>query len=211
MQAGQGIVRLGVVEVPALADAHRLPIIVGMALQAVLPQPPLMVVFMASGARGGKTQIRLAQILNLDRRPLALRDMLRRMTLGAGKTRVFSFECISGLLVIEALDVKFDQRKILAVVVGVATGTLLAGSRLDVVRRVQSLVGLDAGSNFRVAFTAPKSWGPTRQLMTGRTVGGTVQRLMGTRQRSRRNLRCQVWQSQQAQQHNSPGNHSRPL
>lgn len=123
-----------------LVDRHRFPVVVVVALQAVLPQAALVVVFMASAAGWRYTQVGSLQILDFNDRAFALRNVLRTVTLGAGQTCVLAFQHVARLLVIEAVDVPLDQREVLPVVIGVAAGTILAGTGFDVVRSMQALL-----------------------------------------------------------------------
>jgi len=51
---------------------------------------------------------------------------------------MLAFEKISSFLVIEGLNVPFDQREVLSIVFGVAAGAFLAGAGRNVVGSVQA-------------------------------------------------------------------------
>lgn len=59
--------------------------------------------------------------------------MLRGVAAVAGQRRVLAFERVTGLLVVEGFDVPLDKGKIHAVVFGMATCALLAGSGIKVI------------------------------------------------------------------------------
>jgi len=63
------------------------------------------------------------------------------VALVAGKSGVLALEQITGFLVVERLWIPLNERKIFAIVFGVAAGALLARSRRDVICRMQSLAG----------------------------------------------------------------------
>lgn len=54
---------------------------------------------------------------------------------------MLALQNVACLLVIESLDVPFDERKIFAVVIGMTAGAILVRPGLDVVRSVQPSVG----------------------------------------------------------------------
>ena len=153
VQSGQRVARFGVVE---LADSHGLPVIVGVALEAVRTQASLVLVLVTGDAVLGNTQKGPIQVLDLDLRALGRRHVLRTVALVASQTRVLAFERVSGLLVIEAIRVPLDEGKILPVVLGVAAHAFLAGPRGDVIGGVQALVRRQARSNLRVAIQTPE-------------------------------------------------------
>lgn len=110
------------------------------------------------------------------------------MTLHAGEGGVLALEWISSLLVIESLDVPLDQRKICAVMFGMATGALLAGSWLEVVGRMQALFRRNARPDLTMALQTFQC-ALASELVTACAVTRAIQGLMGLGKRSRRNLR----------------------
>ena len=122
------------VEVP---DADRFPIVVGMALQAILAQSSLVLVLVTGDAGRGYTQKCLIQIFDFNDCALRLGDMFSGVTTIAGQPGVLALEWISRLLVIEGPRIPFDQREILAVMFRVTPCAFLAGVRVQVVRGVQ--------------------------------------------------------------------------
>lgn len=185
VRSGQRIPCLGVIE---LANRNRLPIGVVVALGTIHTQPPLMRILVASRAGLRNTQKAARQVLHLDRRALRGSDMLGSMASSASYPGVFAFENITGELVIEGLDVPFNERKILTVVLGVAAGAVVAGARRNVVGSVEPLARGKSGCNFSVAVEALQR-GRGTELVTSRTVSCAVQRLVRPRKRTGRDLR----------------------
>ena len=102
------------------------PVIIVVALQAVLTQPPFMLVLVASDAGRGHAEIRLAEIFKLDTLTFTLRHVLCCMASITGQPSMPALERVSGLLVVKGFDVPFDQRKINSVVLGVTASAFLA-------------------------------------------------------------------------------------
>lgn len=124
------------IEVATFCDAHRFPIVVSVALQAILTETAIVVIFVAGCASRREPKISSAEFFNFNGGPFSRGDMLRRVALGASQSGVFALKIVASLLVIEVLNVPLDQWKILAIVIGMAACTLLTGSRLDVVGRM---------------------------------------------------------------------------
>ena len=110
------------------------------------------------------------------------------MAASTGQARMLAFENIAGKFVIECFRIPLNERKVFPVMLGVATGTLLARSLGDVVGGVQTLVRGDARPDFSVAFDALQG-GAGAEFMTSGTVGCARKRLVCPRKRTRRNLR----------------------
>lgn len=125
MQPGQRVTRFRVVE---LLDLDRLPVLIIVALQAILAEPAFVLILVASNASSRESQISPIQILLFDCRPLLGGNMCRVVTLIASQPRMFAFQNVPGFLVIEGLDVPLDEWKVLAVMLGVAARTFLARS-----------------------------------------------------------------------------------
>ena len=66
------------------------------------------------------------QVLDLDSRALRGGEVVGSVAASAGHSRMFTFENITGELVIERLGIPLDERKILPVVFGVAARALIA-------------------------------------------------------------------------------------
>jgi len=158
------------------------------ALLAIRAQPPFVRILMTGGAGLGGAQKRSAQILDLDKRLVGGRNVLRAMTLVAGQAGVFSLQRIASLLVIKRIGIPLDDGKIFSIVVGVAAHAALAGSRLEVVGGVQPAVRRQAGGNLGMAFQTSKCRLAGGKFVAGRAIARAIQRAMGARQRARRNL-----------------------
>jgi len=122
MRAGQRIPRFGVIK---LGQVDRLPVGVIVTLQTTRTQPSLMRVLMAGSAGLRYSQKTARQVLHLDRSALLRCDVIGTVAASASHARMFSFENVSGKFVVERLGIPLDQRKILAVMFGVATRALL--------------------------------------------------------------------------------------
>jgi len=103
---------------------------------------------------------------------------------------------------VEGLDVPFDQRKVFAIVLRVTARALLAGIGWDVIGRMQSLAGIEAGGDLSVAVQAFEDRLSAKLVATG-TIGRTVERLMRTRQRPGRDL-CACRRHQHADAESEP-------
>ncbi len=68
------------------------PVVIVVALQAVLTEPPFMCILVASDARGRNTKESLAQILHLDLGTINRRDLLRQVAFAARETRMLALE-----------------------------------------------------------------------------------------------------------------------
>lgn len=108
-----------------LINVDRLPIREVVALRTVRAQAALVLIRMAVRARLGDAQESAIQI-RLDPHTLKRRDFQRGVALVAAQARVPPFERITGLLVIEDLDVPLDQREVLAVMFRMAADAFLA-------------------------------------------------------------------------------------
>jgi hypothetical protein len=84
--------------------------------------------------------------------------------------------------------------------------TLQARTRFDVVGGVQSLSRNEARSNFVVTAKALENGFASRDLVAGNTVGHAVDRLVGSRERTRRYLCYGQVRIRQETQHDIPQN-----
>jgi len=114
--------------------------------------------------------------------------VIRGVALVARQTRVLPFERVSGLLVVKRVGIPLDDGEVLSVVIGVALHAALAGSLFQTIGSVQTLMGIEARRDLRVAFQASEGGLTGRKLVTRGAVRRAVQRLVSARQRSRRNL-----------------------
>ena len=137
-----------------LADTDSLPIAGVVTLQAIGPEPAVVLVLMTGDATRRNAQKCPGQILDLDVRALALGYALGRMTLVATLPGVFAFEPPAGLGVVESFEVPLCQCEVFAVVIGVASDAFQARTHLDVVSSVQSSSRFNAPRNFGVAIQA---------------------------------------------------------
>lgn len=171
-----------------LAHVDRLPIDEVVARSAILAQPSLVLILVASHARRGKAEIGPAGIFDLDRGAFLGRNVRGIMALRALQPSMLALENVPGLFVIEGLGIPLDQREIFTIVLGMTAGALLAGTARNVVGRMQALVSGEAGSDFRVTIKAFEG-SLTAEFMASGAIGGTVEGLVGPRQRAWRNLR----------------------
>ena len=123
VQPGQRVACLGVIE---LAHVDRLPIHEVVAGSAILAQPPLVLILVASHARRGKAEIGSAGIFDLDRGAFLGRDVRGIVTLRAVQSGMLALENVPGIFVIKGFDIPLNQGEIFTVVFGMASGALLA-------------------------------------------------------------------------------------
>ena len=123
VQPGQRVARLGVIE---LTHVDRLPIDEVVAGSAILAQPPLVLILVASDASGGKAEIGSAGVFDLDRGAFLGRNVRGIMALGALQPCMLALENVPGLFVIKGFDIPLNQWEIFTVVLGMAAGALLA-------------------------------------------------------------------------------------
>lgn len=109
-----------------LADIDLFPVDEVMARLTSCTETAFVEIFVACKAASGEAEISAIQIFRLDRGPFLLRNMGGGMTFVAGKAGMLAFKDVSRLLVVESMDIPLDERKIFAIVFGVATGALLA-------------------------------------------------------------------------------------
>lgn len=122
------------------------------------------------------------------------------MALVAVQTDVLALEHVAGFLVIESFDVPLDQRKVESVVIGVAAGALLTGTRRDVVRGVQTPVRRQPHRNLGVTLHTLQ-FGLATELVALGAICGTVEELVRAREGAGGNLRrCGGPQPKQADQ-----------
>lgn len=119
--------------------------------------------------------------------------MLGRVTTIAGEARVLALQCVSSLLVVEYLGIPLNQGKIFAIVFRMTADTLLTRTRRKMIGSMQALAFGQALGNFRVAIQALEGCLSSSQLVAAAAIGGSVKRLVSSRQRSRRNLPDTKW------------------
>ncbi len=179
---------------------NALPVVEVVALGAIRTQPSLMGILVAARASPRETYKTPSQVLHLDQGSLACGNVLRAMALPAFEAGVLSFQRIPRLFMIEALRVPLDDGEVEPVVVGVAPGALLAGSRAKAIGEMQASMSGESGSNLGVAFQAFEGSFSARQLVAGGTVRSALEVCVCASQRPRGNLRsgksCQRHQGQ---------------
>lgn len=102
---------------------------------------------------------------------------------------MFSLQQVAGFTVVKSRrrGRPLDQREVHAIVVRVTARASLAGAGLQIVRRVQTAMCLQAGCDFRVTLQALQLALPA-DLVTRGAMGGAFQSLVWAGQRTRRNL-----------------------
>lgn len=105
------------------------------------------------------------------------------MALAAGQSRVLAFQQIPRLFMIKGSGVPLDEREIFAIMLGVAAGALLARSGWNVVGGVQPSMRRDSRADFGVTTDALQRY-LSAEFMATRAIGGSVQRLVWTGERS---------------------------
>ena len=116
-----------------------------------------MRILMACGTCRTHSKESSVEIAKLNQLFLLDCHMFGRMAPVACQSSVLPFENVSGLFVIEGLQVPFDQREIASVVLGVATRAFLIGTWPNAVAGVQASARSDPPCNFRMAIKAFKN------------------------------------------------------
>ena len=195
VQTGERITRLRVIEL-----ARRIfPVDEVVTLQTFLPESSFVEVLVTGHARLGYAQEGLAEILLLYRGSLGRWYAFRKVALVAGQPRVFAFEKVAGFLVIELIRIPFDEREIRAVVVGVTAHALLAGACRNVIRAMQPALLRHPRADIRVTADAFELRLAATELVAFRTVNGSVEELVLTREWAGRNLRRRACGQQRQQ------------
>lgn len=176
MQASQRIAGLRVVKLrlTGLADIDRLPVHKTVALQAIRTQAAFVLILVAGNATRRQTKIGAARVLDFDRRAFLERNVRGIVALAALQPSMLAFEQVPRFLVIERLDVPFDQREIFAIVFRVTARAFLARTGWNIVSCMQSLVGVEAHGDFGVAIQAFERSLSTKPVATG-AVGRSVE------------------------------------
>jgi len=182
VRPGQRIARLAMIELRRL-----LPVDDVMALQAILPQLSFMKILMARNAIGGQPQERPRNVLHLDLRTLAGRNMRRRMTLRAGNSRVLPFQLVPGLGVIEIVGIEAEDREVHSIMFGVAARAILRTRLLHNPRMVAAMRS-DTRSNLSMTIDTLQCHRPAK-LMASRALRNAIERFMRLRKWPRRDLR----------------------
>ena len=151
-------------------------------------QATFVLILVAGDASGREAEVGAVRVLDLDGRAFLRRDVRGIVAFVAGQAGVLTFEQVTGVFMIEGLDVPLDQRKIFSVMLGVAACALLAGTGGDAVSGVQSPARRKTGCDLGVTIQALQCRLSTKLVATG-AVGGSVQGLVWAREGSRRNLR----------------------
>ncbi len=96
-----------------------------MALQAIPSQLSPVLVFVATGAAGGQAEKSVVQVLVLEFNAICRQDSLRVVAAIAGESCMLAVERETGLGVVEVSGggIPFNNRKIAAVVLRMATNT----------------------------------------------------------------------------------------
>ena len=137
MQSGERITGLRMVE---LAHVDGFPVDEVVAGLAVRAQTTLVEILVTGRAGSGQTKVGAIQILFLDGRAFLRRDAGGSVTFVAFQAGVLALKQISGFFVVESLGVPLDKREVFSIVIGMATGALLAGARRNVIGRVKPFV-----------------------------------------------------------------------
>lgn len=124
MQPGERVAGLGVVELGSI-----FPVLEVVALLTILPQAAIVLILMAGNAVLTQPEESSGLVTNLDGKHFRLRNMFRRVTTIAGRSRVLSLQAVPSFAVIEAGSSRrpFDNRKIEAVMFRVTLRAFLAG------------------------------------------------------------------------------------
>ena len=179
---GQRIPRLAVIELGGLFPVNDV-----VALDAVLAQLPFVKILMARHAIGRQPKKSLCDVLHLDLRTFAGRNMRGRMTFRTSNSRVLPFQLVPRLVVIESAGIEAQDGEIQSIMFGMAARAILRTGLLDDPPMVAA-TGVNPRSDFGMAVDALQR-DRSAKLMAGRALRNPVERLMRLRQRPRRDLR----------------------
>lgn len=101
---------------------------------------------------------------------------------------MLALERVACLFVIERFDIPFDQREVFAIMLGVAAGALLTGTRRDIVGRMKAASRGKTRRDLRVTFQALQRSLSAKFVATG-AIRGSVQGLVWTGKLPGRDLR----------------------
>jgi len=184
MQSSQRITRFRMVKLPG----DIFPVVEVVTLQAVLTQTPRMLILVTSGTSRRNPQVCPGQIFHFDLCAVGWRDFLRQVAFLAHQAGMFPLKREPSFLVIESPGIPFHDGEIEAVMLRVTTCALLAGSRPNVIGRVQAALSREARRDFRMAVQTFEHRFAATHLVAVSAVCSAIQRLVGTRERSRRDL-----------------------
>jgi hypothetical protein len=175
VHAREGIFRFGMVELLCLFPIHEI-----VAALAIRSELAFVRIGVAGHAVLRKTQKCGGEILALNQRSFRRTDVLGSMAFLASKAGVFIHQQITRQLVIELLEGRFpmDQREIRAIVLHVAPHAIVAVGILHPNLRVESPMGCQSLSDFFVAVQAFECRRTRSELVAGRALRSTAQRLM---------------------------------
>ncbi len=158
------------------------------ALGAIGPELTLVDIHVTRHAAGREPEKSPAQILDADQAVSGLADVLRLVALIALESGVLTLQRIAGLVVIERLERRqpMDERKILAVMLGMAFGAI---SLVDQAGVEAASLG-DPLRNLNVAFLALQNGAAETDLVTTRALRRPAERFMRLGKRPRRDLRA---------------------
>src|SRR5438477_7008938 len=106
------------------------------------------------------------------------------MTLVTGQACMLPLQEITSFLVIELIRIPLNERKIGAVMVGMAAHTFLAGTGRDAIRAVQPPLGRNPRSDVGVTTDAFELGLPATDLVAVRAVHSAIEILMLPRERT---------------------------
>lgn len=135
MQPRERIACFRVIELP---DIDRLPILEVVAGLTSRAQAAFVLILVTSGTSRRKTEVSAIGIFDFDGGPFLRRDARGIVALVASQSCVLAFEYVPCLFVVERFDVPLHQREIFSVMLGVAAGAFVAGTRRNVVGGVQA-------------------------------------------------------------------------
>ena len=149
------------------ADADRLPAFGIVTLQTIGSQPTLVLVFVAGGAARRNPQECPIKIFEFDTLTFARRNVRGIVAAVTADARVFSLKRITGLAVIECLDIPLDEIEVFAIVLGVASRAFRARINRAVICSVQSFSGAHSCRDLAVATQALECGFASRDFVTG--------------------------------------------
>jgi hypothetical protein len=183
VQSGQRIACLSVIKLAR----NSLPGLIVVTLQTVLTKAPVVLILVTSNATCGKTEKGSAEVLELDAQALGRWDVLWSVALLTLQAGVFSLKEVTGLPVIKSFAVPFDERKLAAIMLGMAARAFLARTWFDPKRAVKALPGSKPARHLAVAIEAAQD-GCATHSMAARALGVAIQKRVWIGERPGRDL-----------------------
>jgi len=171
VQSSQGVAGLRVIELLCC-----FPIREVVALQAIIPQLPLVYVFVTRHTILRQSEKRLGKIFHLDEGALIGNHVAGHVALLAGNVGMLAFQLVARLQVIELLLrwLPVDQAEVFSVVLQMAADAIPAVRILHSQAGVVAVIRSKTLGNLFVAIKALEGWRAGPELMATRALSGST-------------------------------------